>query len=86
MAGEFRGCGKESNARHIVGECNCRVPDALAGEFRGCGKGSNARHIIGECYCRVLDACRDSYREKRSEVEISIAKYSEVEIEKSGQK
>ena len=58
--GVRRGCGKESNARHIVGECNCRVPDALAGEFRGCGKGSNARHIIGECNCRVLDACRDS--------------------------
>ena len=31
----FRGRGQESNARHIIGECNCRVLDALAGEFRG---------------------------------------------------
>ena len=49
LAGEFRGCGKASNARQIIGECNCRVSDALAGEFRGCGQGSNARRIIGEC-------------------------------------
>ena len=33
LSGGFRGCGKESNARHIVGECNCRLLDALAGEF-----------------------------------------------------
>ena len=31
LAGEFRGCVKESNARYIIGECNCRVLDALAG-------------------------------------------------------
>ena len=29
MAGEFRGRGKESNVRHIIGECNCRLLDAL---------------------------------------------------------
>ena len=37
MAGGFRGRGQESNARHIIGVCNCRVLDALAGGFRGCG-------------------------------------------------
>ena len=30
LAGEFRGCGKDS-VRHNIGECNCRVLDALAG-------------------------------------------------------
>ena len=35
FAGEFRGRGKESNARHIIGECNYKLLDALAGEFRG---------------------------------------------------
>ena len=45
VAGEFRGRGKESNARRIIGECNCRLLDALAGEFRGRGQESNARHI-----------------------------------------
>ena len=29
MAGEFRACGKESNVRHIIGECHCRLLDAL---------------------------------------------------------
>ena len=29
MAGEFRARGKESNVRHIIGECNCRLLDAL---------------------------------------------------------
>ena len=29
MAGEFKARGKESNARHIIGECNCRLLDAL---------------------------------------------------------
>ena len=29
MAGEFRAHGKESNARHILGERNCRLLDAL---------------------------------------------------------
>ena len=47
---------KASNARHIIGECNCRVLDLLSGGFRGCGKESNAGHTIGECNCRVLDA------------------------------
>ena len=47
LAGEFRGCGKESNARYIIGKCNCKALDALAaGEFRGCGKESNARYIF----------------------------------------
>ena len=49
MAGVFRGRGKESHVRHIIGECNCRLLDALAGEFRGRGKESHVRHIIGEC-------------------------------------
>ena len=44
LAGEFRGRGKESNARHIIGECNPYFLDALAGEFRGRGKKSNVRH------------------------------------------
>ena len=56
LAREFRGGGKESNARHIIGECIYRFLDALAGEFRGRGKESNVRHIIGEYNCRVLDA------------------------------
>ena len=56
MAGVFRGRGKESNVRHIIGECNCRLLDALAGEFRGHAKESNVRRIIGECNCRLLDA------------------------------
>ena len=29
MAGEFRARGKESNVRHIIGECHCRLLDAL---------------------------------------------------------
>ena len=57
MAGEFRGRGQDSNVRHTIGECNCRVLDALAGEFRGDGKDINVRHIIGECNCRVLVEC-----------------------------
>ena len=48
--------------RSSIGECNCRVLDALAGEFRGCEKESNARHIIGECNCRVLDALAGEFR------------------------
>ena len=62
LAGEFRGRGKESNARHIIGECNYRLLDALAGEFRGRGKKSNARHIIGECNYRLLDALAGEFR------------------------
>ena len=50
MAGEFRGRGKESNVRHIIGECNCRVLDALAGEFRGRGMcGILLGNAIVEC-------------------------------------
>ena len=56
MAGVFRGRGKESNAWHIIGECNCRLLDALTGEFRGCAKESNVRRIIGECNNRFPDA------------------------------
>ena len=29
MAGEFRACGKESNVRHIIGECHCKLLDVL---------------------------------------------------------
>ena len=29
MAGEFRFRGKESNVRHFVGECHCRLQDVL---------------------------------------------------------
>ena len=29
VAGEFRARGKESNVRHIIGECHCRLLDAL---------------------------------------------------------
>ena len=43
LAGEFRGCGKDSNVRRNIGECNCRVLDALAGEFKGLG------NAIAEC-------------------------------------
>ena len=50
------------SVRSSIGECNCRVLDALAGEFRGCGKESNARYIIGECNCRVLDALSGEFR------------------------
>ena len=67
MAGEFRARGKESNARHIIGECNCRLLDALAGEFRGRGKESNVRHIIGECNCRLLDALAGELRGRGKE-------------------
>ena len=28
-SGEFRARGKESNVRHIIGECRCRLLDAL---------------------------------------------------------
>ena len=56
LAGEFRGRGKESHVRHIIGECNCRLLDALAGECRGRGKESHVLHIIGECNCRLQDA------------------------------
>ena len=35
LAGEFRGCVKESNAQRIIGGCICRLRDALAGELRG---------------------------------------------------
>ena len=56
LAGEFRGCVKESNARYIIGECNCKALDALAGEFRGCVRESDAQRIIGECNCKALDA------------------------------
>ena len=56
MAGEFRGRGQESNVRRIIGECNCRLLDALAGEFRGRGKESHVRNVIGECNGRLRDA------------------------------
>ena len=61
-AGEFRGCVKESNARYIIGECNCKALDALAGEFRGCVKESNAQRIIGEYNCKALDALAGEFR------------------------
>ena len=48
--------------RHIIGECNCRVLDALAGEFRGRGKDSNVRHIIAECNYRSPDALAGEFR------------------------
>ena len=44
LAGEFRGCVKESNVRYIIGEYNCKALDALAGEFRGCVRESNVRY------------------------------------------
>ena len=28
-----RGCVRESDAQRIIGECNCRLLDALAGDF-----------------------------------------------------
>ena len=62
MAGEFRGRGKDSNVRHIIGECNCRFLDALAGEFKGRGKESNVRHIFRECNGRFLDALAGEFR------------------------
>ena len=67
MAGVFRGRGWESNVRHIIGECNCRLLDALAGGFRGRGKASNVRHIIGECKCRLLDALAGEFRGRGKE-------------------
>ena len=56
MAGGFGGRGQDSNARHTLGECNCRLLDALSGRFRGRGKESNVRNTFGECNCRLLDA------------------------------
>ena len=35
LAGEFRGCVRESDAQRSIGERNCKALDALAGEFRG---------------------------------------------------
>ena len=67
MAGGFRGRGKESNVRRMIGECNCRLPDALAGGFRGRGKESNVRHIIGECIYRFLDALAGEFRGRGKE-------------------
>ena len=60
LAGEFRGCVKESNVRYIIGECNCKALDALAGEFRGCVRESDAQRIIGECNCKALEAWQES--------------------------
>ena len=51
----------------VIGECNCRLLDALAGEFRGRGKESHARHIIGECNCRLLDALAGELRGRGKE-------------------
>ena len=67
MAGVFRGRGWESNVRHIIGECNCRLLDALAGEFTGRGKESNVRHIIGEYNCRLQDALAGEFRGRGKE-------------------
>ena len=86
MGGELRGRGKESNVRHTIGKCDCRLLDGLAGEFRSRGKESNVRHIIGECNCRLLDALagelrgrgKERFEQKRKEkVEISIEKSRE---------
>ena len=46
----------------VIGECKCRLLDALAGELRGRGKESNVRHIIRECICRLLDALAGELR------------------------
>ena len=62
LAGEFRGCVKESNARYIIGEYNCKALDALAGEFSGCVRESDAQRIIGECNCKALDALAGEFR------------------------
>ena len=62
LAGEFRGCVKESNVRYIIGECNCKALDALAGEFRGCVRQSDAQGIIGECNCKALEALAGEFR------------------------
>ena len=67
LAGELRGCVRESDAQRIIGECNCRLRDALAGEFKGCVKESNAQRIIGECNCRVLDALAGGLRGRGQE-------------------
>ena len=53
--------------RRIIGECNCRLLDALAEELRGRGKESNVRHIIGECNCRLLDALAGELRGRGKE-------------------
>ena len=53
--------------RSSIGECNCRVLDALAGEFRGCGQERRARHIIGECNCRLRDALAGGFRGRGQE-------------------
>ena len=62
LAGEFKGCRKESSARHIIGECNYGVLDTLVGEFRGYHNKNTARLIIGECNCRVLDTLSGEFR------------------------
>ena len=48
--------------RSSIGECNCRVLDALAGEFRGCVKENNAQRHIRECNCKALDALAGEFR------------------------
>ena len=80
LAGEFRGCVKESDTRHIFGECNCRVLDALSGEFRGCGQESNTRHIFGECNCRALDALSGEFRGCVKESNVRFQKKSKERV------
>ena len=60
MAGEFRGGGRDSNVRRIIGECNCRFLDALAGEF----KGPERKAMSGICNGRFLDALAGEFRWK----------------------
>ena len=60
-------CAAESNVRRIIGECNCRLLDALSGALRGRGKESYVRNIIGECNCRLLDALSGGFRGRGKE-------------------
>ena len=63
-------CAVESNVRNIFGDCNCRLPDALAEEFRGRGKESHVRNIFGECDCRLLDALSGGFRGRGKEIHV----------------
>ena len=58
---------RSRNVWRIIGECNCRLPDALAGVFRGRGQDSNAWNIIGECSCRLPDALAGEFRGRGKE-------------------
>ena len=60
-----------------MGECNCRLRDALAGEFKGCGKESIVRHKIWEFHCSGSRIARRVQRLQKEKIEISTVKVEE---------